>query len=157
MVHHSLDKGFQLRAVRSRQDSKVVIIEPENCCNLQSVTPSNTGRWNLHRHKACQQKEAWNALRSKTNSFETSIYLLKVYWIKESRWHCCTWSTGSWMLDFVKSNVTFIFHFTGFICLQGHWLEPCQVSLYILKHCWLYWLWCNIPIFQTVQIWDYFF
>ncbi len=46
--------------------------------------PSPAGKWNQHLHKACQQKEAWSALKCPGRWLR---WLQKTQWANTSRWH----------------------------------------------------------------------
>ncbi len=63
--------------------------------------PSPAGKWNQHLHKACQQKEAWSALKSPVDGC-IDCGLQKTQWTNTSRWHCTQIITdcGNFTLDF---------------------------------------------------------
>ncbi len=48
--------------------------------------PSPAGKWNQHLHKACQQKEAWSALKCPGRCC-IDCGLQKTQWTNTSRWH----------------------------------------------------------------------
>ncbi len=49
--------------------------------------PSPAGKWNQHLHKACQQKEAWSALKF-PGRWLRWLWTQKTQWTNTSRWHC---------------------------------------------------------------------
>ncbi len=56
--------GVQVRHVFwPIKHSKTMVIEPAFGTSECGQVPSPAGKWNQHRHKACQQKEAWSALK----------------------------------------------------------------------------------------------
>ncbi len=46
----------------------------------------NKGKWNQHLHKACQQKEAWSALKF-PGRWLRWLWTQKTQWTNTSRWH----------------------------------------------------------------------
>ncbi len=48
--------------------------------------PSPARKWNQHLHKACQQKEAWSALKFPGRWLHW-LWLQKTQWTNTSRWH----------------------------------------------------------------------
>ncbi len=48
--------------------------------------PSPAGKWNQHLHKACQQKEAWSALKF-PGRWLRWLWTQKTQWTNTSRWH----------------------------------------------------------------------
>ncbi len=64
-ISHRFQMGFR-SDILAGQSSPVIIMlsKPLGCGFWQcGQVPSPAGKWNLHLHKACQQKEAWSAVK----------------------------------------------------------------------------------------------
>ncbi len=62
--HFSLDNTHRFSGVQVRRVCNTMVIEPGFWYLWQcGQVPSPVGKWNQHLHKACQQKEAWSALK----------------------------------------------------------------------------------------------
>ncbi len=86
-IPHRFSMGVQVRRVCwPIKHSNTMVIEPALVPWQCGQVPSPAGKLNQHLHKACQQKEAWSALKF-PGRWLRWLWTQKTQWTNTSRWH----------------------------------------------------------------------